>query len=156
ARGVPSDRFVLVNGIEAWLSVADLRIPLTSQAYLPNVVSGALTQAEAFGWEPWPRWRLRLSDGRLVQHELFMRSDLPILCLSFRVESPRPGALLHVRPLLSGRGPHALQRANAQFDFHGDLSLGRVIYRPYRGIPELAIWTNGQYQADPVWYRDFR
>jgi predicted glycogen debranching enzyme len=156
ARGAPSDRFVLVNGIEAWLSIAGLRVPLTSQAYLPNVVSGALPRAEAFGWEPWPHWRLRLPDGRLVEHELFMRSGLPIVCMSFRVEAPRPGALLQVRPLISGRGPHALQRANSQLDFHGDLSLGRVIYRPYRGVPELAVWTNGQYRADPVWYRDFR
>jgi predicted glycogen debranching enzyme len=157
ARGIPSDRFVLVNGIEAWLSVAGEGFPLTSQAYLPDTIVGrGLQQTELFSWEPWPRWRLRLPDGRRVEHELFMRSGFPGVCLSFRVESPRPGSLLHVRPLLSGRGPHALQRENPRFDFHGDPSLGRVIYRPYRGVPELAVWSNGQYRQDPLWYRDFK
>jgi predicted glycogen debranching enzyme len=157
ARGAPSDRFVLVNGIEAWLSDVNQNWPLTSQAYLPDDVSGGgLLRTEAFTWKPWPCWRLRLPDGRLVEHELFMRNGFPGVYLSFRVEAPRPGSLLHVRPLLSGRRPHALQRENPDFDFRADLSLGRVLYRPYHGVPELAVWTNGQYRAEPEWYRHFR
>ncbi len=157
ARGTPSNRFVLVNGIEAWWALGETRVPLTSQAYLPDVVTASgLLQTESFTWEPWPTWYLRLPDGRRVVHELFMHRDFPGVALSFRFEAPHPGAILHVRPLLSGRSPHALQRENAKADLGADLSQGRVIYRPYRGVPPVAVWTNGQYSHDPLWYRDFR
>jgi predicted glycogen debranching enzyme len=157
ARGTPSDRFVLVNGIEAWWSLGGTQVVLTSQAYLPEIVTASgLLQTEVFGWDPWPNWRMRMPDARQVVHELFMHRALPCVCLSFRFEDPRPGSMLHVRPLLSGRSLHGLQRENASVDLGADLSQGRVIYRTYPHVPAVAVWSNGQYRHEPCWYRNFR
>ncbi|TMQ73010.1 MAG: glycogen debranching protein [Candidatus Eisenbacteria bacterium] len=156
AAGVPTRRFALVQGCEAWAETDAGRFALTSQRYQPGVVHpDGVTRIERFTAEPWPTWTLRLPGGVRIAHELFVRRGLPLVVASWRrLSGPKP-VRLAVRPLFSGRDPHALHHENPAFRFAPEPRDGRLVWRPYEGLPEVAMATNGRYQHAPEWYRRF-
>jgi predicted glycogen debranching enzyme len=157
----PTGRFVLVNGLEAWLETPDGTIALSSQRYGPDVVhpDGA-SRIESFEPEPWPRWRFRLGEGRFLEQELFVPRGQQLVVISWRLSGPREGpsmenAVLHVRPLLSGRDYHSLHHENPGFRFEAAVEGERVSFTPYAGVPGIEARLNGRYLHGPLWYRNF-
>src|SRR6186713_2453811 len=73
ARRPPTDRVVLVNGFDAWVTTPAGRFAISSQAYGPDVVhpDGA-SRIESFTAEPWPRWVYALADGTRVAQEILV------------------------------------------------------------------------------------
>jgi predicted glycogen debranching enzyme len=158
AQTPPTGRIVLVNGYEAWLEIAGERIALSSQHYAPDLIhpDGA-QRIESFAHEPWPRWTYRVRD-LTVEHELFAVAGSPLVAMGWRLvgrDRVHSGAILHVRPLLSGRDYHALHRENAAFAFTPEQRGTSWTWRPYTGIPAITVHANGRYRHDPVWYRSF-
>jgi predicted glycogen debranching enzyme len=158
AQHPPSERVVLVNGIEVWVEQAGGSFPLSTQHYVPDVVQPRGVDAIVdFVHEPWPMWTYRGPDGtEIVQECIVDRVDGTVL-LTWRLSSTAAahGARLMVRPLLSGRDYHSLMHENADFDFSANVADGNVTWRPYRSLPGIAALTNGSYTHDPLWYRDF-
>ena len=65
------ERFVLVNGFEAWIDVAGATFPLSTQRYAPDVTyPRGIDHVTGFATDPWPRWTFALPDGTAVAHEL--------------------------------------------------------------------------------------
>jgi predicted glycogen debranching enzyme len=156
----PTGRMVLVNGLDATVRTAAGAFPLTAQRYLPDVVSPPLDEVagrvEAFQANPWPRWSFRLEDGVRLEHEIFVPRGVPAVALAWRLKTLEPvAAELTVRLFHSGRGYHGLQRENPLFRFDPDRRGPVRIWRPYPGVPAVAVVTTGSYQHDPAWYRDF-
>ena len=61
---MPAGRFVLANGIEAWVETASARFPISAQAYQPDgaskpdvVYPSGRDHLAGFEATPWPRWR---------------------------------------------------------------------------------------------------
>ncbi len=154
----PSDRVVLVNGVEAWVDTADgaPSLPLSTQRYAPDVLHPrGVDHLVAFTHEPWPRWTFHGPDGLAIEHEVIVdRVDGSVLLRWRRTAGAGP-ARLTVRPLLSGRDYHALMRENAGFAFDAGTAHGNVTWRPYNGLPAIAALTNGRYAHAPTWYRNF-
>jgi predicted glycogen debranching enzyme len=152
---------LLVNGLEAWVETSRGSFALSSQRYLPDVVhpDGA-GRIEHFGPEPWPRWTFRLDDATAIVHELFVRHGSPAIFLSWRLEQdrqPERGSVrLLVRPLLSGRDPHALHHENPSFRFAREEDAATVVWRPYGAVPAVTAVANGAYRDEPLWYRNFQ
>jgi predicted glycogen debranching enzyme len=158
AQTPPTGRVVLVNGFDAELATGAGSVALSSQAYLPEAIhpDGA-SRLESFDLEPWPRWRFRLPGGGLVEQELFVPHGAAAVALSWRLVEPAPGpAQLSVRPFLSGRDYHSLHHENGGFRFEPEPRRDRLVWRPYPGIPAVAVRTSGSYAHEPHWYRDFR
>jgi predicted glycogen debranching enzyme len=157
ATAPPADRVLLVNGLEAWVTTPAGRFALSSQRYTPDVLhpDGARRIVE-FSPDPWPRWVYKLEDGTRVEHELFVRPGSAAVFLAWRLASVCEQASLGVRPLLSGRDPHALHHENPAFRFAAEPREGGVAWHPYEGLPSVAASTNGAYRHDPVWYRNFQ
>jgi predicted glycogen debranching enzyme len=63
--------------------------------------------------------------------------------------------LLRVRPLLSGRDFHALQRENAAFHFPPQLQTELLRFTPYPGAPAVQMLSNARFDEAPDWYRRF-
>jgi predicted glycogen debranching enzyme len=148
------ERFVLVNGFEAWIDVAGATLPLSTQHYAPDVVHPrGIDHLVAFTTDPWPRWTYTLPDGTTVAHEVVVAARGTV-CAWRRIAGAGP-ASLHVRPLLSGRGYHALMRENPAFDFTATTRDGSASWQPYRGVPAIAILSTGTYDHAPDWYRSF-
>ena len=154
----PTGRVVLLNALEAWLDTADGSFPLSSHAYLPDVIhpDGA-RHVVAFAHEPWPRWTFRLPDGSELVHELCVPHGVPALVASWRlVRAGASGrAELRVRPLLSGRDLHALHHENPSFRFDPVASGDVLRLEPYPGFVTV-LRANGRYEHEPLWFRGFR
>jgi len=155
-RHPPTGRIVLVNGFEAWVETVGGDFPLSTQHYAPDVIHPrGLDRLVAFAHEPWPTWTFRGPAGTEVVHECIVdRVDGSVL-LAWRLARGAAPALLHVRPLLSGRDYHALMRENAAFDFSAWIAGGNVSWRPYAQLPAIAALSNGAYRHQPDWYRNF-
>ncbi|ARP84441.1 glycogen debranching protein [Bordetella genomosp. 8] len=154
----PTGRKVLVNGVEAWVETAGTRQSLTRQRYAPDlIVPDDAADVLAFDPHPWPGWRLRLRDGRLLRMACFVDKASARTVLRWDLEGAAEAGvlILKVRPLLSGRDYHALHRENPAFDFSAAVDGQRVRWRPYGHAPAVLAHTNGRYAHEPDWYRNF-
>src|SRR5207244_10983417 len=104
--------------------------------------------------EPWPRWTFRRPDGSLIEHGLRVAPGRAATALYWRLLEGRGGTLA-VRPLVSGRAYHALHYENPAFRFDAEVAGGRVVWRPYPGLPAIVARANGTYAHQPDWYRSF-
>ena len=156
AASPPTGRFVLVNGVEAFVATPSGTFPLSAQAYAPGVIhpegQRLLTRFDA---DPWPRWRFALPDDTTIEQALTVAHGRSQVLLTWRLVQPRPGVTLTVRPLLSGRDHHALHRENPAFRFDEQWHDGRLTWRPYPGVPAIEALANGAFTREPVWYRNF-
>ena len=152
----PTGRFVLVNGLDAWIDTEAGSFALSSQHYGPDVVHpDGERRLEAFGTEPWPRWTYRLEDGTHVEQELFVPHSTPAVAIRWRLLEGPGQATVRVRPFLSGRDYHASHHENSGFRFDAEVNGQRVAWRPYAGVPGTVALSNGAYEHEPVWYRNF-
>ncbi len=161
----PTGRLVLVNGFDAWIETPAGTFALSSQRYQPDVVhpDGAARIA-GFEPDPWPRWKFRLENGIEIEQELFVPTGASITALSWRLSAPTKGLSLHLRPFMSGRDYHSLHHENAAFRFEPEGYAGvvggegketRLVWHPYPGLPGIVAASNGTYQHQPDWYRNF-
>jgi len=153
----PAGRNMLVNGFDAWIETPGGSFSLSSQRYLPDVVhpDGA-TRIETFEHEPWPKWRFRLTDDFAIEQECFVRPGESSVFLAWRVLSPGAETIkLFVRPFFSGRDFHSTHHENGTFRFEPEQDGERRVWRPYDGLPAVVTFTNGSYNHQPTWYRNF-
>jgi predicted glycogen debranching enzyme len=157
----PTGRVVLVDGFEAWIEKAGVRIPLSSQRYGGDVVfPDGGSRITRFEHSPWPRWVYRLDEATDVELELFVPHEQPAVALRWRIvptgdEPQQPGLRLIVRPLLSGRDHHSLHHENEAFRFDAEGGGQRLRWAPYHGLPGVHSIANADYSFAPVWYRNF-
>jgi predicted glycogen debranching enzyme len=152
----PTGRMVLVNGVEVWLCTGKGIFPLSTQAYAPEIRHpNGSTRLASFERDPWPRWTYRCEDGTRVVHEIFSSYGSPFVVAAWRLEEPRDGVTLCVRPLLSCRDYHSLHRENPGFRFDPEIDDPMVRWRPYPGVPAITARSNGEYAHGPDWYRNF-
>jgi len=152
----PSGRMVLVNGFDASVETDSGSYPISSQKYAPDVVHpDGIKRLEDFQSEPWPRWSFLLEDGRRIEQEIFVQHDSPVVVVFWHLIGNMNGASLRVRPFLSGRDYHSLHHENPDFNFEPDINEQRVVWRPYKGVPEINAFSNGKYFHEPSWYRNF-
>ena len=163
----PTERRVLVNGVDVVMDVDGERLALTSQTYKPTVESEKpIVRHEGrpvpfrFDGSRWPTWVHDLGGGRSVEHSILVPRGSPMVVLSWRLSAPTPGsgATLSVRPFLSGRDHHTLHHENPDFNFKPSLDPGRpgrLLFHPYPSEPAVVMVANGQFQEAPYWYREF-
>lgn len=160
----PTGRFVLVNGIETSVESNGKSYPISSQFYAPNVVhpDGDLRR-ESFEREPWPTWVFRLENGVRIEQELFVPHERAAVAMRWRLLEPADAVAssagepvwLAVRPLLSGRDYHSLHHENPAFRFDAAVADTCLTWRPYEGVPGIAVFANADYRHAPLWYRSF-
>jgi predicted glycogen debranching enzyme len=174
AQRPPTDRVLLVSGYEAWVETAQGRFALTTQAYRHGVRHpDGERRIETFDVAPWPKWRFRLEDGTVIEHELFVPRGHAAVCLRWTVRfvpsSPLElsEARLVVRPFLAARDYHSLLHEHGCCRLDGamsrwpataglrDAAETRVVWKPHAGVPAIVSWSNGDYLEQPDWYRQF-
>ena len=160
ARTPPTGRMVLVNGLDAWVNVGGegegAPEYLSRQCYAPDLVAPEHPAAiESFRHDPWPAWTYRLQSGARIEQELFLVRGLPLVAIRWRLIGEAGPTTLAVRPFLSGRDYHALHHANPAFRFEHAAAGERLWWTPYEGVPGIGALHNGEYRAQPEWYRSF-
>jgi predicted glycogen debranching enzyme len=155
ATAPPSGRMVLVNGFEAWIESGNQNIALTSQRYTPDFVcQDGADRIREFKIDPWPRWVYALPDGREIEHGLLVQPGRAATILYWRLLKGS-GCTLAMRPLMSGRDYHSLHHENPGCNFTSTAADGRVLLRPYHGVPCVAFQSAAAYSHQPEWYRNF-
>jgi predicted glycogen debranching enzyme len=156
ATAVPAGRFVLVNGFDAWVETPSGRFEITSQRYAPDTThpEGG-RRVERFEATPWPRWIFRLEDDVRLAQEVFVPRGRPAVVLRWTLHGASR-ARLTLRPFLSGREDHALHHENSAFGFEPERAEGKLVWRPYPGVPPVVLLTRGVYRHDPRWYWNFQ
>jgi predicted glycogen debranching enzyme len=152
----PIGRFVLLNGLDAWVETPAGRFALTSQLYTPAVIyPDGEQRIESFIPEPWPHWLFHLPDETRLEFELFMPHLMSAVGLRWRRTQGSGPLKLLLRPFLSGRDYHALHHENGVFRFDTEQGSGRVAWKPYSAVPGIIAHLNGEYEHQPAWYRNF-
>jgi predicted glycogen debranching enzyme len=152
----PSDRYVLVNGYDAWIRTPAGVFPLSSHQYTGDVVHpDGVRRLTEFEQDPWPRWRFELEDGTAVEQECFVPQGQPRTALSWHLLTPRTSVQFYLRLLLSGRDYHQLHHENSIFRFDAQQDEDSVTWRPYNSLPAIVASHNGTYVHGPEWYHRF-
>lgn len=165
ARHPPTDRRVLVNGVEAVVDLEGERFGLEAHTYAgpaeseaPVTTRDGRHPATSFQSEPWPTWTHDLGGGVSVEQSVLVPRGEAAVILSWRLKGRTDvSATLTVRPFLSGRDYHALHRENDAFNFLVDAhpSTGRFGFHPYASEPAFVAVTNGRFVPESLWYRSF-
>lgn len=165
AKRPPAQRFVLVNGVDVVLDLGEERLALTSQTYKPTVEGEVpIVRHEGrpvdatFDGAVFPTWTYDLGEAGTLEHTIFVPRRTTLVVLRWRLMTPPPGpARLIVRPFLSGRDYHSLHHENPDFDFKPTLdeASGRLVFRPYPSEPAVTAVSNGRFESEPYWYREF-
>jgi len=79
----------------------------------------------------------------------------PLVALSWRLNRAGDARLI-VQPYLSGRDIHATHHENDAFRFASSIAGRRVTWQPYCDLTPIIALANGDYLADPSWYRQFQ
>ncbi len=153
----PSGRMVLVNGFDAWATTPSGDIAVSSQRYLPGIVSpDGASRLTGFENDPWPRWLYQLTPTLQLEHTLFVPFGAPAVCLSWRLVSEETRSVnLKVRLFFSGRDFHGNTHENHAFQFEPLQANNLLEWHPYAGVPIITALTNGSYSHRPLWYRNF-
>jgi predicted glycogen debranching enzyme len=154
----PTGRMALLNGLDAWIQrPGEPDEYLTRQRYAPGIVAPTQgAELERFTDEPWPTWSWRLRDGSLMEQELFVPHERPVVAIRWRRIGGDGSGSLVLRPFLSGRDSHALHHENPAFRFDARREGDRLIWEPYAGVPSVCALADGEYVHDPQWYRAFQ
>ena len=159
----PTDRFVLVNGMDVAVDAGSGWVPCSTQAYRGDVRHPeGWSRLESFERSPWPVWKYRVGEGLTLVQEILVAPGEPQTLVRFRLlaedkeaKAAARHATLVVRPFLSGRDHHALHFRNPHFRFESDLAPGTVTWHPYDGVPAVEARFDGEWIQEPQWYRRF-
>lgn len=156
ARVPPAERVVLVNGFDAFVETPRGRYALSSQRYAPGTLSpDGAARIQSFSCDPWPRWTFALEDGTRVEQELLLVHGTSLAVVTWRLVERRGRASLVLRPFLSGRDHHALQRENEVLQLAASVQGERVEWHPYAAHPAVASLAGAEYVHGSFWYREF-
>lgn len=158
----PTDRRVLVGGIEATVVTVNGSFDISTQHYQPGVVHPHGCQyLRSFTDELWPTWTSQLPDGTAIQFELFVPRGHSAVVMRWQLTSAAAATdsgrtELIVRPLIAGRDYHSLHHENAAFNFAAEVNQEQITWSPYPDVPAITAITNARYAHSPDWYRQFR
>ena len=161
ARRPPTDRVVLVNGFDAWVTTPSGRFAISSQAYAGEGGAGVTypdgaSRIESFEAEPWPRWVYALPDGTRIAQEILVPKEAAAAAVSWSRLSGAGATSIEIRPFLSGRDYHSLHHENGDFRFDPETrDDGALSFRQYPSMPSVAMRFSGAYEHSPDWYRNF-
>ncbi len=152
----PTGRFVLVNGFDAWIETSTGTYSISSQHYSPDVIHpDGHRRIQSFTTAPWPTWVFKLEDGTRIQQEILMAKSAPVTALIWSVLGESQQIVLTMKPFLSGRDYHSMHHENGAFQFQPEMDGRQHIWKSYEGIPAIYVSTNGTYNHEPAWYRNF-
>jgi predicted glycogen debranching enzyme len=152
----PSNRFVLVNGLDAFVGAGPDRVALSAQRYQPGVTApDGADSIRSFEGEPWPTWSFSIRGGREVRQEVFAVREPAATVVIWSLVGDKADLPLEVRPFFSGRDLHSTHHENREFRFEPERIGGLLRWQPYPGVPAVSVKSNGCYTHAPEWYRQF-
>lgn len=153
ARRPPSDRYVLANHVEEWLSIDDDMFSLSTNLYVGTVHPNGYTHCTSFSSMPWPTWTF-VCKSQKVQREILCIQGRDVIIVRWKLTGAKNAhVVLRVRPMLTGRDYHALHHENGSLSTEAMISPGYVTWWPYHSLPTVRAFHSGAYCHASDWYR---
>src|SRR5438309_1223577 len=103
ARKPPSERFVFVNHLEAWIDIEGQLYPISTSVYPNAIHPEGYKQCTGFTTDPWPTWTYDCH-GTVVQQEVFCVRYRDLVTIRWMLVGKTKKAItLPVRPRVNGR-----------------------------------------------------
>ena len=156
AKNPPTERIILVNGMDVWVETPHGTFPISTQRYVDDVIwpEGFLRQT-SFSDTPWPTWKFDLGESIEIEQELFVPQGLQSVAIRWRVRGSTAGMKLHVKLLLSGRDYHSLHHENSDINLETDNQHGDLHWLTYDHSADVFAESNGSFESKPEWFRSF-
>ncbi len=168
ATNPPCGRTLLFSHLEASLEVSGRLIALGTNFWGNNQISPqGYKLLHCFDINPVPKW-IWQQDNWQISRQLLMPHGLGVgdkdicshrLLMHYRYEGSEP-AILRLRLLIGDRDFHHQQKRDSGLQFSQLLAQNQVclqgIFSGEFGTPWHLRWTQGEYQADGVWYWDYQ
>jgi predicted glycogen debranching enzyme len=154
ARRPPSERYVLVNHVEEWLSIDGEMIPLSTNLYSGTIHPQGYTRCASFSSIPWPTWTF-VCGSNTIQREIFCIHGRDIVVVRWKLMGAKRTApvVLSVRPMLTGREYHGLHHENGNLATEAQVQDEQVRWWPYPSLSAVRAFHSGSYHHQPDWYR---
>lgn len=169
----PSQRTLLLSHLDASLEIAGQAIPLGTNFWVDGVINPCGYQLlQSFTSEPVPTWtwgqeHWQLTRQLVMPHGIgtsygageFDDSNSHCNCVLVQYcYTGREAAILRLRPLIGDRNFHH-QQTEAELSFSQLVGNQRIllqaIHPEQAGTPWQLCWTEGHYQPDGMWYRNY-
>lgn len=157
AKQPPIDRYVLINGFDAWVEIDGQEIPLScnrfaNHRYEPDGRKRILR----FRTQPWPHWTFDLDQGRTLTWECFCRNGTNQFVFRWQLERCPEPVTLRIRPLLSGRPMNSPRPESYRMVLEPECPSPRQFVWPLRpGAPPLSVLSDGEFHLLPKWIHGF-
>ena len=141
ARRPPSDRYVLVNHVEEWLSIGGETVSLSTNLYPGAMYPDGYTHCLSFSSIPWPTWTYACH-GNKVQREILCVRGRDVVIVRWKlIGAKNVHVVLRVRPMLTGREYHGLHHENGSLSTEAIIGQQCVIWSPYDRLPAVRALT---------------
>jgi glycogen debranching enzyme len=153
----PVRRHVLLSNLDETLIVDGTRVPLATHVYRGAVHPEGYRHLTTFEARPVATWTYAVP-GAELERRVWLPHGRQAACVTYRCRPARPDAVvtLEVRPFVAFRDFHSLLSANDAIDESVESTAGRLVVRPYDGMPVLTLHHDARsFAHEPVWYRQF-
>ncbi|MDB9399666.1 amylo-alpha-1,6-glucosidase [Microcystis aeruginosa CS-567/02-A1] len=168
ATNPPSGRTLLFSHLEASLEVSGRLIALGTNFWGNGQISPqGYKFLHSFDINPVPKWIWQQDNWQLSRQLLMPHGwgsgekeiDSHRLLIKYRYEGSEP-AILRLRLLIGDRDFHHQQKGHPGLEFSQLLGQNQVCFQAIFsgdfGTPWHLRWTQGEYQAEAVWYWDYQ
>ncbi len=149
----PAGRTVMVNALEEWVTLNDVRYDLSCHQYPGVLHPQGHKNLIGFRLDPWPIWTYRLGP-LILEKSLTMIHGQNTVIVTYKMRKECQGATLMVRPFMTGREFHALHKENPALCSDAKVQAGVVTLAPYDGLPPLYFHHSGRFVPGFNWYRE--
>lgn len=149
----PLERYVLLSHAETTVTTRKRVYSLSTHRFPDVAPTPGYRLLSSFAQDPIPRWTFKLGKG-LFERKLSLVRGKNVLVVRY-VWGGKARAKLTVKPLLSMRPIHELQKEGEGFTQAVTLRPGKVIVQPVPELPPLVFGHSGMFMGSPDWWRRF-
>ncbi len=151
AEDPPHERIVLVNHLTELLETSSGPLALSTRG--KEAPEDGWRRCVAFTTNPFPTWTYDLGDGFVVERSVLRLAGRPTACVRWRlVASPSAAPVrVRVRPMLTGRKDHDVQKKHDGVDEAAVTETGHVSWKPHEGFPRVHVHGRASYEHAPTW-----
>ncbi len=156
AAAPPRARFVLLSRLEEVVSVRGKDYPISTQRYLPDVVSPmGYGYLEAFTADPVPTWVYQLDEDLAIQRTIIGVRDEGVFVIQYRLVEGEGPVRLKVRPMLAFRRMDEPTFENPTARLEPQVVESILSFSLYDGLPKLYLSSTMAWTQEPYWYKNF-
>jgi predicted glycogen debranching enzyme len=152
----PTERMNLVSKLDETIVVQEQRLELGTNLYANDTIHpNGYRFLKSFSKGLYPEWIYEAGNVELKKSVLMLYNENTVL-IRYEVTRATAPFVLELRPFISGRGYHSLQKETGEVDEQVNFQSGIFRMKPYPACPNIYIAApNATYCHDPKWYRQF-